>query len=179
MTLTEWVDLGAKAGGLVVLLGAPMVGAYRYFQTRAFAPKLEIAISGQTFTLNGNTYLSVEVRMKNFGASRVGINPDPSYVAIWAMEAVATPHTVVPRHLFELLDIFNHQNWLEAGESADDFLLIKLDHGDYLGFYIEVSVVSLARWTPFKRTVAQRRGREWLRNATINCKLKPEGANSS
>ncbi len=179
MPPTEWVDLGAKAGGLVVLVFAPVLGAYRYLQTRAFAPKLEIAISGQTSKLDSDTYLSIAVRVKNFGASRVAINPAPSYVAVWAMEAVATPHTVVPKRLFELLDIFSEQDWLEAGESADDFLLVKLDHGDYLGFYIEVSVVSLARWTPVKRTASQRRGREWLRNATIDCKLKPDKANSS
>lgn len=118
---------------------------YKFFKGRTFRPRLELAVSGDTWQANALTHLRACIEIKNVGLSKLELSQKGSGLRVFsqtpAQGSSGSPSVVEWQRLMTL-PVFEKHKWIEPGETIADETLISIGAVDGRAVKLELRIVA-------------------------------------
>lgn len=152
-----------SAFGILALSLGGLFAYWKFFMGRTFHPRLEPGISATARNEANQTFLSVVCRLKNVGLASVDLDRANSAIRVLLQTLDLPPEDVEevdwPEDSNLTVDVFQHHEWIEGGETIEDAHLFVLPYVQNQTCRVELRVVH-------SRRKLKDRLKEWNRRRT-------------
>lgn len=126
-------DITAGVSSIVTAVAVVVGGVWAYFKFfrgRTYRPRLAVKMLAQWRLVNGQYLLHARIMVKNIGASVVILKQRGTGLRVSALAlGQPEPPTAVQWEVVRVFEILKEHEWIEAGETVSDDLLLDIDVG--------------------------------------------------
>jgi hypothetical protein len=117
--------IGTLITALAVIVGA-VWAYYRFVKDRTYRPRLEVSMAGEWLSVDNERLLLARVRVKNIGASSVGLLQRGTGLRISRLNNSSSPGPL-DWERSRVYSILQEHSWIEPDETVSDDVLLRIE----------------------------------------------------
>jgi hypothetical protein len=122
--------LGTTTTALAVLVGG-LWAYFKFLRGRTYRPRLSVGMEAQWHVVNGRHLLHARITVKNIGASVVTPRQRGMGLRVSALSPQQPkPPVEVRWDVVRVFEVLGDHEWIEAGETVSDDLLLDIDSAE-------------------------------------------------
>lgn len=149
----DFWDIASHIGTLIGLGVAAVWAYFNFVKSRTYYPRMELDVSGEMRTNNGERHLVPRITLRNIGKSKVQLNQSGSGFRVWVADGTKDQHGALVwsdgQHVFT---VFENHGWIEPGESIFDELTLLALPANCVAAKVQVRLTAPIGWPRRKNT---------------------------
>jgi hypothetical protein len=133
---TPWLDASEKVFRILAYVVGGIWAYFKFFRGRTFRPRLEPSVAAHLQRRAPQRLLTVAVKVKNVGLSRVGLLQEGTGVRVYRRDEGLQWRRVTT------LEILKGHGWIEPAETIEEHVLTEIPGEDPPALKIELTLQS-------------------------------------